>query len=129
MSYIAKVPQGYEPTGITASEVWDKAKSLLSGTSAGEIIGKAESAVTAGKAILDDPYFPEVTSLILRLKAIEAKKGGSSSSGGKGVGLGSVVKPLRLFVAYKENPWVGGAIVAGLFFLPFVAGYFVGKRK
>lgn len=94
------------------------------------VLATASGAVAAGKAILEDPYLPEVTTLVMRLKANEAKKSGAGKgSKGPGVGLKSVVAPLRIYVAAKENPMVGVAVVAGILAIPFLAGYAFGKSR
>lgn len=103
------------------------AEKLLPGTKAA--VDKVSGAVSAGKAVLDDPYLPEVTTLVMRLKAVESKRGGAAGGKTKGVGLGGIVTPLRLYVTAKESPVIGYAAIAGILAIPFFAGYFVGKRK
>lgn len=104
------------------------AEKLLPGTKAA--VDKVSGAVSAGKAVLDDPYLPEVTTLVMRLKAVESKRSGAAGGKtSKGVGLGGIVTPLRLYVTAKESPVIGYAAIAGILAIPFLAGYFVGKRK
>ena len=82
------------------------------------------STATAAAAIATDPYLPEVTDLVLKLKALEKNSAGST---GKGVGLRNVVGPLRLFVKVQERPWILPVTVIGVFGLVFSAGYFARK--
>lgn len=93
---------------------------------------------TAGEAvakIVEDPHLPEVSCQVLRLSALE--KGVKvppcalvpvATSPGKGVGLRSVVKPLRLFVKFKENPALGYLIGAGVFATIYLLGYKQGRK-
>jgi hypothetical protein len=133
MSYIGRIPTRQMiapiPTEGVVDDLWSGFKSAVKGTSVGTAISKAEGAVKAGQAILEDPYLPEVTSLVMRLKAAESKHGGSAGTGTKGVGLGTIVTPLRAFVTVKEHPLVGIAMIAGVFAIPFIAGYFIGKSR
>ena len=79
------------------------------------------STATAAAAIATDPYLPEVTNLVLKLKELE------KDGGGKGVGLRNVVGPLRFFVKTQEKPWILPTTVIGVFGLVFAAGYFARK--
>lgn len=99
---------------------------------------KAGPALKAVSAILDDPYFPEVTKLVLELQEIEKKKRKPSSKPTrlgaippptKGVGLYRVVKPLRAFIYTQKNPWILPVAIAAMLGLPFLLGYAVGKRR
>ena len=82
------------------------------------------STAQAAAAIATDPYLPEVTNLVLKLKAMEKTAEGST---GKGVGLRNVVGPLRLFVKIQEKPWILPVAAIGVFGLIFSAGYFARK--
>lgn len=103
------------------------ADSVIPGTR--DAVDKVSGAVSAGKAVLDDPYLPEVSALVMRLKAAEAKRVDAGGKPAKGIGLGGIVGPLRLYVTTKESPVIGYAALAGILAIPFLAGYFVGKRK
>jgi hypothetical protein len=109
-----------QPTGGVLDDLYAKGQELL---------GVAGGVVAAGKAVLEDPYLPEVTSLVMRLQASEQKSGGKAGAPSKGVGLKNIVTPLRFYVTTKENPIVGIAAVAGILAVPFLAGYLFGKSK
>ena len=99
--------------------------------------GAVEDLATAGAAVakvVEDPHLPEVACQVLRLNAIE--RGVSTPSctivpvahqPGKGIGLRSVVKPLRLFVKAKENPPLAFLVGAGVVGTIFLLGYKSGK--
>lgn len=98
------------------------------------VYDKAAPVLSVAKNVIEDPALPEVTSLMLKLHALEQPKAAPgrpapSTAPVKGIGLSRAVKPLRLYVAYREEPIIGYAIVAGILAVPFFAGYFVGKRK
>lgn len=86
-----------------------------------DLYDKAKSGVQAATVILEDPAFPEVTRLVLELNRMEP-------TGGKGIGLGGVVKPLKAFVAFKRNPGLGYAALAAILAVPFLLGYSWGQR-
>ncbi len=90
-----------------------------------EYVTRALSVVEAGKAILDDPALPQVTTLVMRIQRAQqakAARAGRPPSTAKGVGLSSVVKPLELYAYSQERPWVIPALVVGLLALPFMLG-------
>lgn len=92
--------------------------------SAKGVISTIGGTLDAAKVILEDPALPEVTYLVLRLNKLEQKPGETV----RGVGLNKVVTPLKVYVAAREKPILGYAILAGILGLPFLAGYFTGKR-
>jgi hypothetical protein len=95
-------------------------------------LGSVASTVSAATAIVTDPYLPEVTKLVLRLRELEAKApttGTKPSAPTPGIGLRLAVKPLRAFVYLRERPWVlpvgAVAVVGGLVGL----GYLLGRHR
>lgn len=85
------------------------------------VVDTIGGALKAADQILRDPALPEVTSLVLQLHALEPKnpKTGQPSPG---IGLRTVVRPLRAYVAVKKNPILGYAAVAGILAIPFILG-------
>lgn len=93
-------------------------------------LGSVTSTATAVAAIATDPYLPQVSNLIIKLRDIERSKAGrSTGSTGKGIGLRNVVGPLRAFVTVQEKPWILPAAVAGIFGAIFIAGYYTRKAS
>lgn len=108
----------------------------------GGLGGIADVAAAAGK-IAEDPCLPTVTTLVLRLHALE-QRGAQPSTGTrpgtgtgtkppaapvKGIGLCTAVRPLQAVVYVKERPWVlplgALAAVAGL----VGVGYALGRGR
>lgn len=90
------------------------------GSAAGDV-------VNAAVKVVEDPCLGPAAALILRLNAlIPSTKGGPPS---KGIGMCSLITPLKTVIAVKEKPWllpVGGAVIfLGLFGL----GYAMGRRR
>lgn len=97
-------------------------------------LSDVKNALVTGKALLEDPALPEVTRLVLRLRAISGGgaqpiKPGQTAAAGRGIGLRYVVTPLKLVVAARENPMVGVAILGTILAVPFFAGYLVGRSS
>jgi len=84
--------------------------------------------LTAAAKVVEDPYLPKVTSLVLRLNEIE-KSSGAPGAPTRGIGLKYAVTPLELFVKYRERPWLTYAIATGVLGTVFLAGFLVGKPK
>lgn len=91
----------------------------------GDIFDTIGTALQGAGAIASDPALGEVLLLVNQLKQINASK---PSSGG-GVGMADLVTPLRAFVFYEENPWVGPVAIAAILGLPFLLGYTFGKKR
>lgn len=123
---------GYVTTGYVAPEgiadVFHGVVNTVKG-----VYDKAAPVLSVAKNVIEDPALPEVTSLMLKLHALEqktaSKPGAPAPAPVKGIGLSRAVQPLRLYVAYREQPIIGYAIVAGILAVPFFAGYFVGHRR
>ena len=85
------------------------------------------STASAAAAIVTDPYLGEVANLVLKLQELEGK------TGSPGIGLRSAVKPLKLAVYAKKNPWflptVATSIVAGIFLLGYSTGRVQRRRR
>jgi hypothetical protein len=105
----------YQPTGAT--------------TVVGEALKAAAQAVS-------DPYLPQVACEVQRLGRIErGQKPGPRCSKparvtpGVGIGLESVVMPIRAFSFYKQYPWavIGGTALA--FALVYSMGYSAGRGQ
>lgn len=88
----------------------------------------AGDAVTSAAAIIQDPALPKVLQLIVQLNKIEAASSGKSGTSA-GVGLSTIVLPLRGYVYAKQNPWVLPLGVAALLGIPMALGYTLGKRS
>jgi hypothetical protein len=120
---VSYIGTGYVAPGNIFGDILDTAKG---------VIDKALPVLTVAKNVLEDPALPEVTSLMLKLHALEqrtATKGGPAPAPVKGIGLNKAVVPLRFYVSIRQEPIIGYAIVAGILAVPFFAGYFVGRRK
>ncbi len=85
--------------------------------------------------IAQDPHLNEVVCQVLRLNALErgvrlpsaCPKIPVTRSPGKGIGLRHAVKPLRMFVATRENPYLLPLIVGGGALALFLLGYYAGR--
>lgn len=98
---------------------------------ASDYISGATNALVIGKALLEDPALPEVAGLVMRLQRTEngGRAPSSSSGGGRGIGLRNAVLPLKFYVAAKEQPILGYAVVVGILAIPFIAGYLTGRSR
>ncbi len=106
-------------------EVLDRPTAQLAALSGGDVIGSAGKYVDIARAILEDPFLPEVAAKIRELKRLETKKRGS----GSGIGLRDLDTGLSLWIALKKRPWllyVGAAVALAV---PFAVGYFVARRS
>ena len=108
-------------------------------------LGSAADILSAGLSVAADPCLPKVTSLLLRLRDLEAAStplrqvtsGATKPSGAKppaapaevGIGLCRAVKPLQAIVFVRQRPWVlpvgALAVVGGLVGI----GYALGRRR
>lgn len=100
-------------------------------------LSKSATGLSAASAVLDDPYFPEVTCQILRLRDINKGIKGTkpcpptvttAAALRKGVGLVSVRRPLRAVVYAKANPWAAPLAAAVVVGVPMLIGYALGKK-
>jgi hypothetical protein len=90
--------------------------------------------VSAVSAVVEDPCLPQVSALVLQLKALEksSKPSAPAAPSGppaRGIGLCHAVRPLEAVVWVRKRPWVlplgGLAVVGGLVGL----GYLLGKTR
>ena len=88
------------------------------------------SAVDAAAAIASDPALPQVAGLILQLQQNEASTSQAQTGVARpGIGLGRLVTPLEIYVAYRQNPLVIGTLVLGaLVGIPMAIGYVLGRK-
>jgi hypothetical protein len=121
VSYVAR-------RGYAAPSGWfDDAVGTVKG-----VVDKASPVLSVAKNVLEDPALPEVTSLMLKLHALEQKKpkpGAPPPPPVKGIGLQKAIVPLRLYVSVRQEPILGYAAVAGILAVPFFAGYLFGRRR
>lgn len=120
-----------EDVASAASDVFRRGKSILQGS--GGIL-------QATKYILEDPALPEIATQVIKLHNLQqnATYYKTISSAPKalhgppgvvpGIGLRDIVTPLKMYVKFKEQPILGYAALAGVLAVPFLLGYFVGKR-
>jgi hypothetical protein len=91
----------------------------------GDVITGAVDAAGAGALILADPALPQIAGLIGQLHTAQQVPGQPETPG---IGLGSLVLPLQLYVQYQQNPVVVGALALGLVIgLPMALGYYLAK--
>lgn len=133
MSYSLKDPPSL---GLAWEDVAQAAAKYL--PQAKDYIQKAGTGAQAGKAILDDPYFPEVTCHLLRLRAITKGQNPGPRCPStvttpqmlrKGIGLQYAAKPLRAVVYTREKPWVVPVAALALVGVPFLVGLKLGKGR
>jgi len=91
---------------------------------------KGAEILKSAKTVLDDPALPEVTGMVFELNQMEKKgaKAGEPGVPSKGIGLRTVVKPLRAFVFYRKNTWILPVAIAGVIGMPFLLGFVFGRR-
>lgn len=99
----------------------------------GDVASTLKSVATIGVSVVQDPALPEVTGLLLKLVALEGKSKGQTTGGGttvtgKGIGLRYAVRPLKVVVRVREQPWLVPVVGGGLIALIFGLGYATGKR-
>jgi hypothetical protein len=96
-------------------------------------LDQAGGVIKAGTTILQDPALPKIVANVMELNSLEKKSpstsSSGSSSGGQGIGLNKVVRPLEAFVFYRKNEWILPVALAGVVGAPFLLGYLFGKRK
>ena len=98
------------------SGIVDQAKTLLS---------VAKKGLSAATKILEDPYLPEVSGLVLELHTMQqaqVKPGQTAPAPVKGIGLSKIVGPLRTYVKIQKNPWMLYAGIAAAIGIPFLIG-------
>lgn len=96
------------------------------------IINSVSSVVGTSVDVASDPYLQETLCHIGQLKQINAGQSVGTCTDtaddlAGGVGLRSVVKPLRAYVWAQQNKWIYPVIAAGILGIPFLIGYDVGK--
>lgn len=90
-------------------------------------IRNVKGAINPALEIVADPYFPEIIGKIEQLHAIEVRDSGPNT---RGVGLRHLVYPLGVYVEFRKNPIVMGALILGVMVgIPFGLGYLFGKSK
>lgn len=99
------------------------------------LISRAQKLGTTALKVLEDPYLPELTCLVMRLNAIQesrdpglpCKRTPKGLPGG--IGLEDVITPVRIFAGIKQKPALG--ILGIILVLGGIAGlgYLVGKGK
>jgi hypothetical protein len=118
---------GYVQARYVAPAGWfDDAANTVRG-----VVDRAMPVLDVAKNVIQDPALPEVTSLMLKLHALEQKStkpGAPAPAPVKGIGLSRAVKPLRMYVAVRQEPILGYALVAGILAIPFLAGFGVGRH-
>ncbi len=82
--------------------------------------------------ILSDPYLPTVAGYVIQLHNME-QPSKPSATGSKpstpGIGLVHVVKPLRIYVWARKNPWVVPVGIIAAIALPMLIGYRIGRSR
>lgn len=107
----------YQGTGDLLSDI----NTVITG------IKNVKGAINPALEIVADPYFPEIIGRIEQLHALEVQAGGPDT---RGVGLRHLVYPLGVYVEFRKNPIVMGALILGLVVgIPFSLGYLFGSRK
>lgn len=97
-------------------------------------MGDLASILGAAEGIADDPYLPEMVCMINQLKQINnnlpvAVCTPTADGLPGGVGIGSIIAPMRAFVYAQQNKWVYGVAALALIGLPMWLGYELGKES
>ena len=104
------------------------------GIAMGDLLSSIEGAIGAGAQIATDPYLPETVCHIQQLAQInagQAVQACTDTAAGLpgGIGLGSLMTPLRAYVYAKQNPWVFPAAVIAILGIPFYFGLEIGESR
>lgn len=124
---VIKTVQQYGPKVVEYAE-----KGIKYLPEAQKALKAAPDALKAVRAVLEDPYLPQVTKRILKLQEIESRRKvvtAKPPAKGPGIGLSAAVKPLDAFIAYRQRPWLLAVVVAALVGIPWYVGYRMGRRR
>jgi hypothetical protein len=77
--------------------------------------------------VLTDPCLKDVGGLLLQLHQTETSDEPTQAT--LGIGLCKVVTPLKAVVYIKQNPIIGGALIAGFLGIFVAIGYRVGVNR
>lgn len=92
-----------------------------------DVLPNIGSAAGAAAYIVADPALGQVAGLIEQLHNLQPQT--SPGVPGPGVGLGDLIFPLQVYVAFKQNPIVIGSLVVGAIVgIPMFIGYMLGKK-
>jgi hypothetical protein len=98
-----------------------------------DYLNRATTTLEAAKNILDDPYLPEVTQIVLDLHKLEQPKalppGAPAPPKVPGIGLKNVVTPLRAYRYTRQHKWVVPVAALAAIGLPLLFGYALGRRR
>ncbi len=96
-------------------------------------LGGVLDTISIAADVAADPYFPELVCRVQQLKAIDHGQSPNTCSytvddgSGNGVGLRRGMPGLRAYVYAQKNPWVYPLVIAGVFGLPMLIGYHLGR--
>lgn len=104
------------------------------GIAMGDLLSSIEGAVGAGAEIATDPYLPETVCHIQQLAQInagQAVQACTNTADGLpgGIGLSSLMTPLRAYVYYKQNTWVLPLAILAILGIPFYFGLEIGEER
>jgi len=102
---------------------WEEAQGFL---------GKLDQYWDIAKSVLEDPALPQVVDRAKKLQAIakSAPKAAGAPEGSRpGIGLGAAIRPLDLFILYRQKPWILPVGIGAVLAVPALLGYFVGRRR